>query len=204
RLGRFELAHQGTIFLDEIGDIAPETQVLLLRVLQEHIIERVGGHEPVSVDVRVIAATNRDLQAAVGQGQFRADLYYRLNVFPLRLPPLRERREDIASLVLHFLQGLGRRMHKQISEIKPAALDVLMQYSWPGNVRELENVIERAVIVSAGEALEIDPTWLRPTPALSNPAESQTLAERERCTIVEALERCHGRIYGPAAAAPAL
>jgi formate hydrogenlyase transcriptional activator len=201
RVGRFELAQRGTIFLDEIGEVPHETQVLLLRVLQERIIERVGGNEPIAIDVRVIAATNQDLQAAVNQGRFRADLYYRLNVFPIRVPPLRERREDIPSLVQHFVQQQNRRMHRR-SRVDPVSLALLQQYDWPGNVRELENVIERAMIVASGDTLVIDPSWFPASPpAASGPP---TLAAAERQAIMEALERSGGRIYGPSGAAAAL
>jgi formate hydrogenlyase transcriptional activator len=205
RLGRFELANQGTIFLDEIGELSPEMQVLLLRVLQERVIERVGGNEPVAVDVRVIAATHQDLTSALNQGCFRPDLFFRLNVFPIRVPPLRERREDIPDLVRHFLHHLGRRMNKPITRASPAALRLLTEYHWPGNVRELENIMERAMIVATGDTLEVDPNWLTPAPdnraAESSPA---GLAETERRAILEALDRCRGRIYGPGGAAAAL
>lgn len=202
RIGRFELAHQGTLFLDEIGEVSAETQVLLLRVLQERVIERVGGQEPIAVDVRIIAATNRDLEKAVQAGEFRADLFYRLNVFPLALPPLRERREDIPSLVQHFVQLFARRLNRQVTGVAAGSLDMLKRYAWPGNVRELENVIERALIVCPGPVIDIDPTWLAsPRPPTDEPT---SLAERERQTIVEALERCRGRIYGPKGAAAAL
>lgn len=205
RLGRFELAHQGTVFLDEVGELTPEMQVMLLRVLQERRIERVGGSEPIAVDVRVIAATHRDLTAIMSQGDFRTDLYYRLNVFPIHLPPLRQRREDIPGLVSHFLHHFGRRMNKPIDRISPAALKLLTDYHWPGNVRELENLIERAMIVSSGDSLLIEPHWLEPpqaeSPTRQPPA---SLAEMERQAIVAALERCRGRIYGAGGAAAAL
>jgi formate hydrogenlyase transcriptional activator len=204
RPGRFELAHQGTIFLDEIGELSADTQVLLLRVLQQRVLERVGGSEPIAVDVRVIAATHQDLAAALNAGSFRADLFYRLNVFPIRVPPLRERREDIVDLVNHFLHAFGRRMSKQVA-ISPATLQALQAYHWPGNVRELENVIERAMIVTTGETLQFDPLWLAPAPAVDGIPEARAgLAEVERQTILEALERCHGKIYGPGGAAAAL
>ena len=154
RLGRFELAHQGTIFLDEVGELPAETQVMLLRVLQERLIERVGGSEPVAVDVRVVAATHRDLADAMHQGRFRADLFFRLNVFPIHVPPLRERREDIPDLVRHFLYHFSRRMGKDVTQISPATLQLLREYHWPGNVRELENIVERAMIITTGDYLE--------------------------------------------------
>jgi formate hydrogenlyase transcriptional activator len=202
RIGRFELAQRGTIFLDEIGELPPETQVMLLRVLQERAIERVGGSEPIAVDVRVIAATHQDLVAAIKMGRFREDLFYRLNVFPIHVPPLRERRADIPDLVRHFLLHFSRRMGKPVTRVSDAALRLLMDYPWLGNVRELENLIERAMIVSTGETLEVDPTWLK-TPAALNAA-STSLANQERRTILDAIDRCRGRIYGPHGAAALL
>jgi formate hydrogenlyase transcriptional activator len=205
RPGRFELAHQGTIFLDEVGELPLETQVMLLRVLQERVLERVGGSEPVPVDVRVIAATHQNLAAAMEQGRFRADLFYRLNVFPISVAPLRERREDITDLVRHFLLHFGRRMSKPVTQIADQSLDRLMAYHWPGNVRELENIVERAMIVTNGDTLEVDPDWLKSAPAGKPDGELRPgLAELERRAIVDALERCHGKIYGPAGAAAAL
>ncbi len=205
RVGRFELAHQGTLFLDEVGELPAETQVLLLRVLQERVIERVGGKESMAVDVRVIAATHRDLATAVDRGRFRADLFFRLNVFPIKVPPLRERREDIPDLVRHFLLHFGRRMNKSVGDVGATALKRLMEYHWPGNVRELENIIERGMIVSAGETLRIDPQWLKTARADTEDEESGTgLADLERRAIVAALERCHGKIYGPSGAASVL
>jgi formate hydrogenlyase transcriptional activator len=205
RVGRFELAHQGTIFLDEVGELPAETQVLLLRVLQERVLERVGGSDPVPVNVRVLAATHQDLTAAVSQGRFRADLFFRLNVFPIHVPPLRERREDIHDLVRHFLHRLGRRLGKPAADVHPATLQLLTECHWPGNVRELENLIERALIVSAGDTLEVDPRWLQPARAeAAAPAARPGLAEVERRAILEALERCHGKIYGPGGAAAVL
>jgi formate hydrogenlyase transcriptional activator len=193
RPGRFELAHQGTLLLDEIAEISPETQVLLLRVLQERVIERVGSSEPIPVNVRVIAATNRDLQAAVAEGWFRSDLFYRLHVFPLPVPPLRERREDIPALARHLIERLARRMNRPIPSMGGQTLQLLEAYHWPGNVRELENLIERALIVSRGDTLDIDPTWLSSVPASPS---AGSLAEIERHTILDALERCRGKIYG--------
>ncbi|HYT91647.1 MAG TPA: sigma-54-dependent Fis family transcriptional regulator [Gemmataceae bacterium] len=204
RLGRFELAHRGSIFLDEIAEIPPETQVLLLRVLQERVLERVGGSEPVAVDVRILAATNRDLQAAVAEGGFRPDLFYRLNVFPIRVPPLRERREDIPALIEHFIRHFERRMNKHIVAVSRRSMDLLTAYSWPGNVRELENLVERAMIVSHGDTLEVDPTWLSGPVGDGQPETRPALAELERRTILETLERCGGKIYGPGGAAEVL
>jgi formate hydrogenlyase transcriptional activator len=206
RFGRFELANRGTIFLDEVGELASEMQVLLLRVLQERLIERVGGSEPIAVDVRVIAATHQDLAAAMSAGRFRADLYFRLNVFPIHVPPLRERREDIPDLVRHFLLHFGRRMNKPIEGVDPMALRLLTEYHWPGNVRELENLIERAIIVASGDTLHIEPHWLGLAPARSEERElpHSSLADIERRAILDALQRCQGRIYGANGAAAAL
>jgi formate hydrogenlyase transcriptional activator len=204
RVGRFELAHQGTIFLDEVGELPAETQVMLLRALQERVIERVGGNEALAVDARVIAATHQDLAAAIQQSQFRSDLFFRLNVFPIRVPPLRERREDIADLVRHFLLHFGRRMNKTVSSISPASMRLLMDYDWPGNVRELENIVERAMIVTPGRTLEVDAEWLKPTAAPVHRETPQSLAEMERQAILDALTRCRGKIYGPGGAAAAL
>src|SRR5438034_2497866 len=156
KVGRFELAHQGTLFLDEVGDIPPELQPKLLRVLQEQEFERLGSTRTVHVDVRLVAATNRDLAEMTARGQFRSDLYYRLNVFPVLLPPLRERREDVPRLVRHFANKVARRMGRQIETIPAEAMAVLVQYPWPGNIRELENIIERAVILSPGPELLIN------------------------------------------------
>jgi formate hydrogenlyase transcriptional activator len=205
RPGRFELAHRGTIFLDEVGELPLEMQVMLLRVLQERVIERVGGSGPIAVNVRVIAATHQDLTAAVGRSRFRSDLFFRLNVFPIHVPPLRERREDIPDLVRHFLHHYSRRMGKPVTDVSPAALPLLTQYHWPGNVRELENIVERAMIVADGDVLHVDPQWLQSAPADDARKQPGTgLAELERRAIADALERCHGRIYGPGGAAAAL
>jgi formate hydrogenlyase transcriptional activator len=205
RIGRFELAQQGTIFLDEVGELPAEVQVLLLRVLQERVIERVGGNEAIRVDVRVIAATHRDLSAAVREGRFRSDLFFRLNVFPIRVPALRERREDLPDLVRHFLHHFSRRLGKTVAGVGPDVLRLLSAYHWPGNVRELENLIERALIVSSGDTLQVDPLWLEPAPPDRADGEPRGgLAELERRAILEALARCRGRIYGPRGAAAAL
>jgi formate hydrogenlyase transcriptional activator len=205
RPGRFELAHRGTIFLDEIGELPPPTQVMLLRVLQERAVERVGGHEPVAVDARVIAATHQDLAAAVDRGLFRSDLYFRLNVFPIPVPPLRDRRDDIPDLIRHFLHHFSRRMNKSVAHVGPDALKLLTDYHWPGNVRELENIVERAMIVTTGDTLLVDPLWLKAGRAEgAAPETGSSLAELERRTILETLARCHGKIYGPDGAAAAL
>jgi formate hydrogenlyase transcriptional activator len=206
RFGRFELAHQGSIFLDEVGELTLEMQVMLLRVLQERAFERVGGSGPVAVDVRVLAATHQDLAAALNDGRFRADLYFRLNVFPIPVPPLRQRREDIPDLVHHFLHHFGRRMNKPIERVSPTSLRLLTEYHWPGNVRELENLIERAMIVAAGDTLHIEPHWLAPAHSANVDREQpgSRLADIERRAILDALQRCHGRIYGANGAAAAL
>jgi formate hydrogenlyase transcriptional activator len=204
RLGRFEIAHQGSLFLDEVGELPAEVQVLLLRVLQERTFERVGGNEPISTDVRVIAATHRDLQAAVGEGRFRADLYYRLNVFPIPVPPLRRRKEDIPALVEHFVRHFARRMNKPVGRVSRSTMDLLQSYSWPGNVRELENILERAIIVASEDSLHVDPTWLSSPTPLPQGNSRGSLADVERQTILETLQRCGGKIYGPGGAADAL
>lgn len=205
RIGRFELAQRGTIFLDEIAEVPPETQVLLLRVLQERVIERVGGNESIPIDVRVIAATHQDLAKAVAAGRFRADLFFRLNVFPIHVPALREHPEDIPDLVRHFLHLFNRRMNKQVQQVSAETHRLLQSYHWPGNVRELENLIERAMIVTGGDTLSIDSSWLLPSSNAPQPAKGTgSLRDVERGTIVSALEQCHGRIYGPSGAAAAL
>jgi formate hydrogenlyase transcriptional activator len=210
RIGRFQLADGGTIFLDEVGDLPPETQVKLLRVLQEHEFEAVGSNQTVRVDVRVIAATNRDLHAAVETGRFRADLFYRLNVFPLEVPPLRQRRSDIPQLVMFFLARYSKKFGKGVETVSRDTIDRLVAYDWPGNVRELENVIERAVVLTPGTVLELDGDLLRPAPpataAHPAPAEpgaglAETLEEVERAQIAAALRRSGGVIEGPRGAA---
>jgi formate hydrogenlyase transcriptional activator len=201
RLGRFELARAGTLFLDEVGELAPDVQASLLRALQERVVERLGGGEPIAVDVRLVAATNRDLSAAVRAGAFRADLFYRLNVFPITLPPLRDRRGDVPALAAHFLAYFAKKHGRPATTIPARALRVLAAHDWPGNVRELQNVIERAVIVSAGRELEIDPAWL----VSSAPVETaRTWADQEKARILSALRSAGGRIYGPGGAAQRL
>ncbi len=178
---------------------------MLLRVLQERVFERVGGTESIPVDVRVIAATHQELESAIEQHAFRADLFFRLNVFPIHVPPLRARRDDIPDLVRHFLLHYGRRMGKPIPVASPAAMKLLMDYPWPGNVRELENIIERAMIVTTGETLQVDPHWLKSNrPESAAPDGKPGLADLERAAILKALQRCHGKIYGPGGAASAL
>src|ERR1700734_1345583 len=161
RVGRFESAHGGTIFLDEIGELPTETQIALLRVLQEREFERVGSNQPVSVDVRVVAATNRDLKAAVAVGTFRMDLYYRLNVFPVQIPSLRERVDDIPLLVAYLSERYGEKLGKRFTSVGKKTLDILCAYHWPGNIRELQNVIERAAVLCDGETLTVDQSWLK-------------------------------------------
>jgi formate hydrogenlyase transcriptional activator len=198
RLGRFALADGGTIFLDEIGDVPPEVQVRLLRVLQEHEIELVGSAKTMKIDVRVIAATNRDLGQAVAKGTFRADLYYRLNVFPIEVPPLRERKADIGLLAEYFVRRHAGKLGKRIDAIEERTLERLLAYPWPGNIRELENVIERAVIVSTSPVLEVPPAVLGIRPvAAAAPVD-------EKARIERALEEARGRIEGEQGAAQAL
>src|SRR5437660_1892781 len=181
KVGRFELAHQGTLLLDEVGDIPPELQPKLLRVLQEQEFERLGGTKTIRVDVRLLASTHRDLTRVVAEGRFREDLYYRLNVFPLVLPPLRARRDDIPRLVRHFTQRFARRMGRRIETIPAAVMDALVRYPWPGNIRELENVIERAVILSPGSALHMNVDDLRAAASPeTSPGAAVTLAVAER------------------------
>jgi formate hydrogenlyase transcriptional activator len=197
RAGRFESADGGTIFLDEIGELSPETQLALLRVLQERELERVGSNQPVPVDVRVVVATNRDLDAAVQAGIFRQDLFYRLNVFPIRVPPLRERKNDIPLLVEYLVERYARRAGKTVSHIEKKTLDILRAYDWPGNVRELQNVIERSLILCDGETFSVDETWLRPKlpqrsgGPVSRPGvlveDKKEFADRERKAIEAAL-----------------
>jgi formate hydrogenlyase transcriptional activator len=205
RLGRFELAEGGTIFLDEVGELPAETQVALLRVLQEHEFERVGGTASIRANVRVIAATNRDLQAAIAAGTFRSDLFYRLNVFPIKVPPLRERREDIPMLVEYFIDRYASSAGKSIRGVAQRSLDLLQSYPWPGNIRELQNVIERSVIVCDAENFSVDESWLSQPPLQSDPKSevdlSGTLAAQEKEIIETALRECGGRVSGPTGAA---
>jgi formate hydrogenlyase transcriptional activator len=205
RLGRFELAHGGTIFLDEVGELSADTQVTLLRVLQEHEFERVGGHERIQADVRVIAATNRDLTAAMADGMFRQDLFYRLNVFPLEMPPLRERQQDIPVLVEYFVGRYARKAGKAFKRVSKRTLDRLQSYPWPGNVRELQNVIERSVIVADTDEFTVDQSWLSAAPPVdSRLGLSGALAAHERAIVEEALRASGGRVFGPSGAAARL
>ncbi|HYK88817.1 MAG TPA: sigma 54-interacting transcriptional regulator, partial [Acidobacteriota bacterium] len=221
RTGRFELADGGTIFLDEVGELPLETQAKLLRVLQEHEFEPVGSSRSLRVDVRVIAATNRNLEEAVNAGRFRSDLYYRLNVFPLKVPPLRDRRSDIPQLVAFCLSRSSKRLGKKVDTVAPETMARLMNYLWPGNVRELQNVIERAVILSPGPALLLNKEFLlgpssgagtedhkipgqEPSPAGPKPPTLPTLEEGERSHILAALQQTGGVVEGPKGAAKIL
>jgi formate hydrogenlyase transcriptional activator len=200
KIGRLELADKGTLFLDEIGEISLALQPKLLRVLQDQEFERLGGTQTLKVDFRLIAATNRDLADVVRQNEFRSDLYYRLNVFPIRLPPLRERREDIQLLVEHFVQKCSQRMNKSITSIPKKTMDALIEWEWPGNVRELENFIERSVILSQGSVLVAPLTELAPI-GTEEKCVDESLEAAEREHILRALRESHGQIGGPKGAA---
>jgi formate hydrogenlyase transcriptional activator len=204
RQGRFELAHSGTIFLDEIGELPAETQIALLRVLQERQFERVGGNRPIPTDARVIAATNRDLKAAIASGVFRSDLFYRLNVFPIHVPPLRNRKEDIPILVEYFVKRYAEKARKQITKIEKHTLELCRSYPWPGNIRELQNIIERSVIFCTGNTFWIDPAWLSSQDE-PNRGSTVTFPENvrnyEKQLIEAALAESNGKIAGPNGAA---
>ena len=202
RPGRFELASGGTLFLDEIGEMPLEAQAKLLRVLEDGLVDRVGGTRPVPVDVRIVAATNSDLAGAVQEGRFRPDLYYRLHVFPIVLPPLRDRREDIPLLARHFLESYRLKLKRPVLELHPESVALLAAYAWPGNVRELQNVIERAVILARSPVVTVDPQSL--APASSAPESTPNLVETERRHILRVLESSHWRIYGTYGAAAQL
>jgi PAS domain S-box-containing protein len=208
RSGRFELAAGGTIFLDEVGELPVETQVALLRVLQEHEFERVGGTGSIQTDVRVLAATNRDLETAIAAGTFRSDLFYRLNVFPIEMPALRERRDDIPLLVEYFLDRYARKAGKNFKAVDRRSLELFQSYFWPGNIRELQNVIERSVIISETETFSVDESWLsrqsRVQPRHSHPQLSTRFASTEKELIEAALGECHGRVSGLSGAAAKL
>ena len=208
RLGRFELASGGTLFLDEVGELPRETQIALLRVLQEHEFERVGGSRQIRADVRIIAATNRDLPAAVAAGTFREDLFYRLNVFPIDMPPLRERREDIPILAQYFIDRYARKEGKNVGRVSRKTLDLFQAYHWPGNIRELQNVVERSVIVSESERFAVDESWLSRRPRCISPTSHcelrQRVAAEEREAIEAALTESRGRVFGPSGAAARL
>jgi PAS domain S-box-containing protein len=210
RLGRFELANGGTIFLDEIGELPLDTQVALLRVLQEREFERVGGTQPVKIDVRVIAATNRDLEAAIADGTFRPDLFYRLNVFPIQVPPLRERQDDVLMLLEYFVDRFAQKMGKHFKKIDKRTVELFRSYPWPGNIRELQNVVERSVIVSSDGVFSVDAAWLSKDsrrvslPQKLEPEDADEDARRERQIIEDALAGSRGRVSGPDGAAARL
>ena len=204
RLGRFESANGGTIFLDEVGDLPSEIQVALLRVLQEREIERVGSSKAIPIDVRVVAATHRDLDTLVAEGKFREDLLYRLNVVPIDVPPLRERAADIPLLVEYFIDRFGKKAGKKFRTIDKKSLGLLEAYDWPGNIRELQNVIDRAVILCEGETFSVDQTWIRrELPAVrSRPNTLNRVLERQEKEMIEAaLAQCYGRVSGSSGAA---
>ena len=204
RIGRFESAEGGTIFLDEVGDLPAETQVLLLRVLQEREFERVGSAKPIRSDVRIVAATNRDLRAAVASGSFRHDLYYRLNVFPIEVPSLRERTDDIPLLLEYFIHRFAQKAGKKIRRISNQTIELFRNYDWPGNIRELQNVVERGVLLCESEAFVLDEKWLKREPretSITGAALVPTLVEHERQLIENALRDCRGRVSGPSGAA---
>jgi PAS domain S-box-containing protein len=207
RQGRFELAHSGTLFLDEIGELPVETQIALLRVLQERQFERVGGSRVISTDVRIIAATNCDLPAAIASGTFRADLFYRLNVFPIDVPPLRNRREDVPMLVEYFVKRYAENLRKRITRIDKRTLKLCQSYHWPGNIRELQNIVERSVILCTGDTLWIDEAWLSgqdgPHPESSGPL-TQNVQKYQKGLIEAALAESHGKVAGPNGAAAKL
>jgi PAS domain S-box-containing protein len=203
RIGRFELADGGTIFLDEMGELPLDTQIALLRVLQEREFERVGGSQSIRVDTRVIAATNRDLEAAVDAGTFRSDLLYRINVFPIHVPALRERKEDIPLLVEYFVDRFSTSMGKRITKINRKSLAQLEAYPWPGNIRELQNVVERSVIVCDGDEFSVDESWISHTAAPSRPL-NDSMATQEKDSIEAALAQAKGRVSGPTGAAARL
>jgi transcriptional regulator with GAF, ATPase, and Fis domain len=200
QVGRFELAHGSTLFLDEVGDLPLEVQVKLLRVLENRTIERLGNPRPIRIDVRIVAATHRDLVGAVRDGRFREDLYYRLNVFPIAVPPLRERREDIPLLIQGLVDQLAATMGKHVQKVDPASLEALVAYPWPGNVRELRNVVERAMIMSSGPVLRIDP----PEVGAGEAASRTDLTAVERTHILQVLHDTAWRIRGPHGAAARL
>jgi len=207
RRGRFELAHSGTIFLDEIGEVPMETQLALLRVLQERQFERVGGNRAIPVNVRIIAATNRDLSAAISAGTFRSDLFYRLNVFPIQVPPLRKRAEDIPLLIEYFVKKFAEQMAKRFQKVEKRTLELCQTYTWPGNVRELQNIVERSTIVCAGGTFSIDPSWLsiqQSATSDESSAMTKTLHDQEKEMIEAALAETRGRVAGKKGAAARL
>jgi transcriptional regulator with GAF, ATPase, and Fis domain len=208
RVGRFESAEGGTIFLDEVGELPAEIQVALLRVLQEREFQRVGGNESFKTNARVVAATNRDLQGAIVEGRFREDLFYRLNVFPIEVPPLRERKEDIPLLVQYFAERYASKAGKNITNINKKSMEALQSYTWPGNIRELQNVIERSVVICDTDTLFVDESWLgRRTPVAAEGTAlplTEKLSVQERQMIEAALADSNGRVSGPRGAAAKL
>jgi transcriptional regulator with GAF, ATPase, and Fis domain len=204
RAGRFELAHEGTLFLDEVGDIPPELQPKLLRVLQEQEFERLGSTNTIKVNVRLVAATSRNLPAMVEEREFRGDLYYRLNIFPLVVPPLRERSDDIPLLVEYFVARFGERLGRKVSRIDRETMDLLQAYRWPGNIRELQNVIERSVILAQGGTLRIDASMLEPGETRKAASDGHVLRQNEKELIEAALAETQGRVAGPRGAAARL
>jgi formate hydrogenlyase transcriptional activator len=205
RVGRFEAANGGTLFLDEIGELPMETQIALLRVLQEKEFERVGSNHPVSVDVRLIAATNRDLRAAVAAGTFRRDLFYRLNVFPIAVPSLRERADDIPLLLEYFIARCSKKLGKSVGHIGKQTLEQLQAYHWPGNIREVQNIVERAVILSETDTFVVEESWLKTKSAKPCPKRGLSALEDHEVEMIEAaLAETHGRISGPSGAAAKL
>jgi transcriptional regulator with GAF, ATPase, and Fis domain len=207
RLGRFELAEGGTIFLDEIGELPAETQIALLRVLQEREFERIGGSRPIRADVRVIAATNRDLENAIAAGAFRRDLFYRLNVFPIEMPPLRNRKEDIPMLIEYFIHRYSSKAGKKIGTVEKRTIELLQSYPWPGNIRELQNILERSVILCETDLFSVDPSWLS-FESLSSRRGAAPIArmsaDQEKEAIETALAATGGRVSGPSGAAAQL
>jgi transcriptional regulator with GAF, ATPase, and Fis domain len=204
RIGRFEYADKATIFLDEIGDLPLETQAMLLRVLQDGEFERVGSSKTIKIDVRVLAATNRDLNLLVGEKKFREDLFFRLNVFPVEIPPLREKKEDIPLLSSYFLEVFGRKLGKRVNKLKDKTLKLFMDYSWPGNIRELQNIIEHGLVISSGPELEVSLAYFKKAPEFDEKAGLQTLYDHERQYIQKILLYTKGVIYGSRGAAQIL
>jgi len=207
RLGRFELAEGGTLFLDEVGELPPETQIALLRVLQEREFERVGGNKMIAANVRVIAATNRDLQRLIEEGTFRGDLYYRLNVFPIEMPALRHRKDDIPLLVQYFIDRYSIKTGKKIRNIEKSTLERLQSYSWPGNIRELQNVIERSIVLCESQTFSVDESWLSVDcndPDRTLRVRLRIPASEERKAIEAALAEAQGQVSGPSGAAARL
>jgi transcriptional regulator with GAF, ATPase, and Fis domain len=209
RLGRFELADKGTLFMDEVGELPLDTQVKLLRVLQEQEFERLGGVRPIKTDVRLVAATNRDLEVEVAEGRFRPDLFYRLSVFPIRVPALRERPDDIPLLVRHFLALFQRKLAKSLKGVTPGSMERLMAYPWPGNIRELQNVLERACVLARGPIIDASAALGgsdRPAPDATPVTDDRllTLDEHEQMQIKRALEVAGGKLHGPGGAAEML